>query len=208
MKKLILYLNRTKLISKIGIFVIVLSMLSTTGCQFIVSKFKSNESNGLEYGYTMPNRGEGTIVDCAYKSDKKEFDINDVTLIFSYGTNYSPEIDITLKDYFSFPTFELWFCNEDNDTVLIKKVEENLISEKYRCYYTYTTEYEYVHREFNHSENITIPYNLFTNEKGYVIFGVCAANIIEKNPEVETLGLCVIYYKKSGDTVTLSTTEF
>ena len=200
MKKLILYLNRTKLISKIGIFVIVLSMLSTTGCQFIVSKFKSNESNGLEYGYTMPNRGEGTIVDCAYKSDKKEFDINDVTLIFSYGTHYFPGID-------NFPTFELWFGNED-DGVLVKKVEENLVSEKYSIEFIRHKDQGILEIVYNHSEMLTIPSELFKNETGFVMFAVRAADINAKNPEVETLGLCVIYYKKSGDTVTLSTTEF
>lgn len=210
MKKLVLFVNRTKLIAKICIFVIVLSMLSTTGCQFIGFKCKSNESKGsneLEYGYLIPNRGMGTTINCAYKSNKNEFDINDVTLIFSYGSSYSSGIDMTLKNGVNFPTFELWFCNED-DAVLVKKVEENLVSEKYSAEFIAHMDQGLLEIVYNHSEMITIPSELFKNETGCVTFGVCAADINEKNPEVKTLGYCLIYYKKSGDRITLSTTEF
>ena len=177
--------NKTKLIAKIMLVVLLLtSALTLTACI---------EKEGLEAGFEWDHAEIGNRYFCAYKSHKKEFDINDVTLTFYYGGSHGIE-----------DSFGLYFENEKGDVYLIKKIENHNPDD-------YKMEWEgmYERKVFSHFEVITIPKELFVDDSGYIWFFLGREYIIDSNnnsSKIDTLGGGAIRvdYKKSGDMIILS----
>ena len=195
MKNTNLKLNKTKLVARLMLVILLLtSALTLASC--------GNQSKGLEVGFDVNRDHMALAFKCAYRSDKTEFNINDVTLTFYYGGFFEYSIDIERRDRFSYPTFELSFYDEESDKrILIRKVEENLVSDKYRAYVTNTNFFTRV-ISYNHSEEITIPKELFNKDFGIIYFCIYGANVRE-NAEVRRITSAQISYKKDGDTITL-----
>ena len=145
---------------------------------------------------------------CAYRSDKTEFDIDDVTLDFYYGGYYSNlgiEYDLQL---YNFPTFEICFTTDNLNTIcLVKQVEENLVSEKYRCNRIYDDDWNFIELKFNHSESITIPREIFTKNEGVIYFTIYSQNANATNPRVQAIAGKAIFYKVIEGKVILSSRQ-
>ena len=195
-------LNKTKLIARVMFVVLFISSaLNLAGCG----------NKGLEAGLDTTGIGGcdySPAFKCAYKSDVTEFDVESVTLTLYYGGFYEFHIETEVEHRFSYPVFELYFFNDTNpeDKILIKRVEENLVSEKYRAYIT-TEKFKKIIK-YNHSEDITIPKELFTSESGLIWFSVNAQNVLDPYSTDETLCTIGVYYSKIENKIILSTKEF
>ena len=189
--------NKTKLIAHVMLVVLLFGgALNLAGCG----------SKGLEAGFDTKGIGscdDAPIFKCAYKSDVTEFDIENVTLTFCYGGFYEL-FETATEQYLSYPVFELYLFNDTNpeEKILVKKVEENLISEKYRIY-TVTEKFKTAIK-YNHSEDITIPKELFTNESGLIWFSVNGQNALDPYSTDETLCIIGVYYSKIENKIVLS----
>ena len=131
----------------------------------------TNESEGLEGGSWVQYAGAplppGPLG--AYKSEKREFDIENVTLEFFYGV-INCDIDVIGPFIGHYPSFDVGFENDDGDRVIIKHVEEELVSEKYGTELIYDHNLKVRKRVYNYSEFITIPKELFTSKTGKINF--------------------------------------
>ena len=194
-------LNKTKLIARVMLVVLLFAgALNLAGCG----------NKGLEAGFDTTGIGgcdDAPIFKCAYKSDVTEFDIENVTLRFYYGGFYEL-FETATEQYLSYPVFELYLFNDANpeDKILIKRVEENLISEKYRAYIT-TEKFKQIVK-YNHSEDVTIPKEIFIDESGLIWFSVNGQNVLDSYSTDETLCIIGVYYSKIENKIILSTKEF
>ena len=162
----------------------------------------------LESGFKKSDDCETPLFHCAYRSDKTEFDIDDVTLDFYYGgwfTNLGIEYDLQL---YNFPMFDIYFTNDAHDRCFVKRVEENLVSEKYRCKFIDDDDWNATEIIFNHSESITIPREIFTENEGVIYFAIYSKNANHTVPEVEWIAGKAIFYKIIGEKVILSNLPF
>ena len=200
MKNTNLKLNKTKLLARLMLVIFLLtSTLTLASCG----------NRGLEAGFYYTSIGNDDapypMFRCAYKSDKTEFDINDVSLMFYYGGLYSLYLQEEERSGISYPVYELYFSNNwaDLKKIFIKQVEDELISEKYR--FTTKKFFCYNFCEFNYSVELTIPKELFENEEGVIWFSIYSRNIHNDDEIFETID---VYYKKDGDKIILSTKGF
>ncbi len=201
--------KRTKTI--VGILTILLTFtLAATGCQKDDTQNPDNgnsqtadntENTGLEIGFTASGAGSSELSHrSACRSTKTDFDINNVTLEFYYGTVIWAPVEFIRENSISIPAFELRFKNDDDDIHIIKQVNENFISEKYDCNYnTDTNRYD-----FNYSETLTIPKELFNKKNGYIEFYVYGIDIHAREPKEMIITGFRIFYNVSDGNVTLS----
>ena len=126
--------------------------------------------SAYEVGYTPSVIG--------IRSEKTEFDIDDVTLEFFYGNvfpsnyyNFTPETEY----------FELYF--KAAETIIVKRIEGDYFAEERRavrnsvgrrtlCYDT----------SYSESAILTIPSELFVSEKGMLEFGIITKLVDEDEP--------------------------
>lgn len=141
---------------------------------------------------------------CAYKSNKTEFDMDDVTLFFFFGGYYKSGVEYEIK-HSSFPTFELYFGDDYGRKFLVKQIEENFVSQKYSCDVIYDQNHYITEIVFNHSEKITIPKEIFTEETGKIYFLISGKNEVQNNASEIIITSTYVFYKKVGEKVVLST---
>ena len=199
------------------LLILMIFSLLVTGCGQNADTNPDNDSGEtdtsvgavLESGFKKSDAEcETPLFHCAYRSDKTEFDIDDVTLDFYYGGWFSNlGIDYDLRQH-NFPTFEIYFTNDANDKCFVKRVEENLVSEKYRCKFIYDDDWNFIELKFNHSESITIPREIFTENEGVIYFAIYSKNANHTVPEVEWIAGKAIFYKIIGEKVILSNLPF
>ena len=183
-------INKTKLIARIMLLIILFSsIINLNSCVYMKDIFRR---------WIGAGSWEVNIFHCSYEIDKEKYDINCVTLVFYYGVGCGQDIDIALETSVNYPVFEIYFENDEGTSVLVKHVEENLISEKYGFTYGHNNKELY-----NHSEELTIPKELFTKERGMIWFHLYGTNIIE-NSGPQIIASTVIHYQKNGDTIMLS----
>ncbi len=168
---------------------------------------ETNESKGLESGFKPTTSGEPLppLRFTAYKSDKTTFDINNVTLEFFWAIYYQMGVEFEIERGKSYPYYDLYFLDEDFEVIQhIKHVEENLVSEKYNCEVIWEkgSMGDIAEVKFNYSENISIPAEVFSKERGMIYFSVQFWNEIFQR--TETLSSIEIFYNVIGDTVILS----
>ena len=173
---------KTKLIARALLLILLLaSAVNFTACR----------NKGLEAGFDQ--RGHVPEFLCAYKSDKREFDIDDVILTFYYGGNKGIHL----------PSFELYFENEEGNEYLIKEIknhnpEQYMVSIEYkRILFIYDGTIT-----FTYGEILKIPKELFVNDKGYIRF------CMKSNDVEDFWSSQIVYYKVKGNTVLLSEKPF
>ena len=177
---------KTKLIARILLLVLLLaSAVNFTACG----------NKELEDGFKWRQHPDGTSdYFCAYKSDKRVLDINDVTLTFYYGGTKGMDL----------PSFGIYFENEEETVYLIKEIknhnpERYIVNHEYKQFLFF----DKIIRTFTHSETITIPKELFVNNTGHILFYMKANDLGDLY-----LGTVAIYYKVEGNTVFLSEKSF
>ena len=159
----------------------------------------------IEGGFSGSSAAMSNLIFCAYKSDTNIFDIDNVTLDFYFGyAFYNRGVDYFLQTE-SYPTFKLGFDTENHDIIFVEEINENLVSEKYGCNLIFSEDnHRIIGIEYNHSETLTIPKELFTQESGIIYFQIYAANQA-KNEDTEK---CIegkgIKYQVVGDKVILT----
>jgi len=186
------------------ILIILTAFASVTGGVFIKTALKdksddtsANHEKGLESGFGASGGGASSPFLCAYKSDKTEFDINDVTLDFYYGVYFLESEEDARESTFDYPSFDLYFAKDERNKVLIRHVEENFISEKYRCDFVYEENWKISEIKYNHFETLTIPKEMFTEDKGAIYFEIHSTNIKDYAKEYRSIVGKVIYYALS-----------
>ena len=142
---------------------------------------------------------------CAYKIDKTTYDIDNVTLTFYWGDYYPDGAEEELKWGRSNPEYDMYFKNAYGEPILIKHVEEELVSEKYNCEPTYESK-RLTKIKFKHFEEITIPAEAFIGESGQVRFEVWTIDYELQIPVI--FALTTIVYKVIGDKVILTEPEY
>ena len=154
---------------------------------------------------------------CAYRSDKTVFDINDVTLSFSYAY---------IGTYFNFESDEAFICFLFNETSLNGGEWINTAQEGKSPHWVFIMNMDNWHliRKINladfyvkenaslmtNSEEITIPKELFICQQGCITFSITELYVWDDGrlPEYRGSGSVHIYYKKLGDKVVLSASSF
>ena len=184
----------------------------------IISIFCTSCTNlGLEGDFKSISFGwsntESNPYHCTYKTEKTEFDIDDVSIDLYYGGDY---YDVQFNDEYGsiIPSFYIYVAgNWDgknqkfNNEHLIKHVEEPFISEKYDCeiirkqfLFWHTTEIIY-----NHCETITIPRELFIENSGVININIRGTD--SRGNIVKITGTC-FYYKVVGEKVLIAKNSF
>ena len=208
------------------ILIILTLFASVTGCDFVtnfINKDNSNSANntsdktdadanqktGLESGFSVSNGCESSSFYGAYKSDKTEFDIDDVTLDFYYGVYFLGSEEYEREHGYSFPSFDLYFVDRKGENkFFIRHVEENFISEKYRCELLYDENWNVTKIKYNYFETLTVPKEMFTKEVGMIYFSVFSANVRDYPPEYRAIAGAKVFYKMSGNKVILTDSEW
>lgn len=189
--------------------VIVIAFVITTS--FLACKPAQTDENAaskLEYGFEFSNIPEPMDF-CAFKSDSNQFDINNVSLDFYFGSSYIGEYNKDKYDWISIPEFDIYFTDIlDNMLHLVRHVDENYITDKYKVNIDVTPKTHKYIVNYNHKENITIPSKLFTEKEGRLGFRLGGINVLSNNPHYYIFNGTWIYYKVNGTTVTLSGQEF
>lgn len=178
----------------------------------LMERFDPIIDTGLESGFKPLAGSEETLFNfCAYKSDTNEFDINDVTLDFYYGGYFYNGIEFALENDQNYPTFDLYFVNDQGDRCLVKHSEENFVSDKYSCEVVFDENGYMKEIKYNHSEQLTIPAELFTKQSGQIWLEIEGVNILETEPEnrkdIFITGIC-IFYKVNNGQIILSSQKF
>ena len=194
------------------IILIIVTIFSVfaTGCSFLnKSSSVDEQKSGLESGFNHSlDADETTNRYCAYKSEKNEFYIDNVTLDFYYSIYYYESEEYTQKNICSFPSFDLYFSDGKDKQIFVKHVDENFVSEKYRCDFVEDENGIISKIHYNHSETHTIPKDIFTKEYCIVYFAVYSSNALEYEQKYQCIASAHIYYKLEGDKVTLSPIPF
>ncbi len=181
-------------IKRIVSAVLALLMLSMSALLCGCDLFKQ----GIEYGFDP--KGLQRAINIAYKSDTDEFDIDNVKLTFYYGRTGRYD-----KDEYSY--FEIYAENRNNKT-LIKRVNEDIQSEKYKINVTYKNFlfYHYSDYEFTYSEEIILPKNIFTNDVDQIDIRIYA---YPDDPDGRVLdGFITFFYQINENKVILSEKPF
>ena len=195
------FANKKKRFIFIGAIILLVLALTVIVVISLITK------NGvLKQGFSISHGCEDmNPVCCAYQSDQKIFDMNDVTLDFYYGA-----IRGSISGYKDRRVFTtVYFQHKGQDRKVIKILEENIFSEKYNIYETNRLLANILDLEYNYSEKITIPKELFINETGIITFNIYAEVFNENGVSGASYGASQpIYYKVTGNKVELSTKEF
>ena len=197
---------------KNGVYRVILSLmmvvLLATGCEqnspLPPEENGDNPSVGLEDGFQSSYGDDALPYFCAYRSDKTVFDIDAVTLDFYYGGSYYSNLEHYLETVANIPSFDVYLSNRKHVSILVKHVEENFVSEKYRCKLIYDENWNFIEKQFNYSETITIPKEIFTEESGVICFSISGANVRETEPQIRSLTWIDIQYEVMDDKVVLS----
>ena len=199
---------------KKGVFRLFLLLMMTalllTGCEQNPSpppeENGGTPSVGVEDGFY--SHGDDALpYYCAYRSDKTVFDIDAVTLDFYYGGRYYSNLEHYLETVASIPSFDIYLSDRKHVKILVKHVEENFVSEKYRCELISDENWNFIEKKFNYSESITIPKEIFTEESGVIYFTIFGANVRETEPQMKSLTWIDIQYKVMDDKVVLTSNK-
>lgn len=207
--------SATKKINKIYkvVLILLIASISFTGCIF------TNTSTELESGFEFSGNGyandEMNPFFCGYKTDKTEFDIDDVRIDLYYGVDCCNDSGYLFmrKRIPDFDIYVSYYDEENNEEYvnkhLIRHVEEEYVSRKYDCdvvvnkkfLFMYTTKIIY-----NHHETIQIPKEVFLTEIGRISILIYHTDIIKK--EQMDITETAFYYKIIGEKVMVATKPF
>ena len=115
-------------------------------------------------------------------------------LDFYFGTIHTnSQLISTYTDY------KLYFQHEGQEKVLIKKVNESLFDKKYSCYKSTDGR-----QQFEHSEKITIPENVFVNDNGKISITVLTEKYFDGKVDSMYAQRVDVYYQKINGRIILS----
>lgn len=203
--------NVTKKVNKIYKVLLILLIvgITLTSCSRN-DGVGSNTNEGFQKGLnfetihkpgTTPPLPDNRFSAC--KSDKSEFNIHFVILDFYYGGNFYEDIERELSRD-SYPYFDIYFGDDYGNKYFVKRVNENFVSEKYRCNVIHD---EYGHTSeirFNYSEKLWIPKQVFVEESGLIYFKIYGENQRDDEPIYKCIESMSICYKVVGNKVILS----
>ena len=167
----------------------------------------------LEHGFFEP-KPEGYVesppYNLAYRSYTNKFDVNNVTLRLYYGYMFFGDAEDARKNHrLNCPEFEIScynydICNKSQSNYhILKKVSENIISDKYRIIRENRDEGTYF--IFNYSEEFTIPADVFSEEYGQLYIEIGGVNLKRYGgPEYEVIDVEVLNYELTDSKVKLT----
>ncbi len=172
---------KSKLMLIVTIILLMLFSSSLVGCKDNEIK---EEQQGIESGFTRGGE-ESSPMKTAFRSDVREFDIDDLTLDVSFGWwgYFDYKRDSETFDY------KLIAWNEEKIVDLL--IIPNFNSEEYRCYYTEDWKVVYTH-----SEMLTIPKELLIGEEGEI--GLSLIDTVQRDYS-EGCDSSFFIYKRIGD---------
>ena len=196
---------------KANYIVVILLVCLFMGILYACNNTPSKQNNSIEYGlrFEPPLSEELSSDHCAYRADTNEFCIDNVSLTFYYGWAY----DVNCTDGRDIPEAELYFYNAKQPGAIysIKKIND-YISDKYKCYLVYNDDFCVTEIQFEHSETITIPQEVFIEEEGMIYFAIDGEDINNRDnrreEEEKHITSSCIYYHKNGDKVIISCQKF
>lgn len=187
--------------------IIAASLLITN---FMIEWSNLSTPSGLETGFKPSGSMSGAPLPgryCAFKSETNVFDINEVTLDVYFGGDFSDGIDTIRENSESFPSFELYFENDQGNECFIKRIEENFVSEKYSCDLVCDENWNLLEIKYNYHETLTIPAELFTKEKGMIWFVARGVNTHKPEDGLQNIAGNVLLYEVKDGKVILTTQE-
>ncbi len=137
--------------------------------------------------------------------DQRDAPRDAVTLTFYYGSFFYRNLEYERAEHTDIPVFDLYIESDDGTQYHIRRVEENYVSEKYRCYEVSKEKHGIVYR---HGERVLLPSELFVEESGRFRFCVRGTNVKNIYPESDLIIGRYVFYQCHGDTVRLSTHPF
>jgi hypothetical protein len=170
-----------------------------------------NINEGFEWGFDNNSSEPSNPYYAAYRTDKSEFDINDVKITFFLGSSH----DSNPYDGCNI-VHKLYICNDGNSDkfkeIFVKDIEDYFDRQDKLRNTSGKTPTEY---RFPFSEVIVIPPEIFTEQSGTVLIYmreyISWENTIFENvyePEYGNVNGIGVYYKISGEKVTLSSKAF
>lgn len=208
--------NAEKRVSKIYKLLIVLLIVSMsfTGCMI------TNTGEGLESGFKFFGSGgdePSNPFHCGYKTDRTEFDIDNVTIDLYYGVDCCND-DGIVRMGTRIPSFDIYVAIWDEEInkdyvnkYLIRHVEEEFVSVKYNCKVITTQRGAGWFIEeiiYNHHETIKIPKEVFVTEIGCISILIRRNDVKQLSPIELRITSTAFYYKVIGEKVVLSTKPF
>ena len=199
----------------IGVLLILFTFASSlSGCSLpdIFNHEEPKAKDVFQRGFYIENSSGNVepIEQCAYKSNTNIFDIGDVTLTFGFGWIYSGSpYRSNENEKPSFPDgFDLYFSNSNNQSVLIKHIDDNFGSLDYAINSNHLWNDEHTcilstERVYAHTEVLTIPAELFANSNGTIWFLVKGEDVKSTTPEYSNITSISFYYTKKGNEITL-----
>lgn len=155
--------------------------------------------------------GGGCEGDIAYKSQKNNFNLDDVTLTVSYGALWS---GLGPNQYYDVPEFDFYFADPSgyiNESIYtLKTIKEQFFSEKFDVTMVDDKmDSRYYYYEYAHTEEITIPKELFTESEGIIRMVIAGINVAERwhsyfLDNFLVLGEAKIKYQLQGEELILS----
>lgn len=198
-------MKKRKLIKMIGVTLLLCtSIYSTLGC----SNYMQSEE--IQQGFYTDLAGEQTPAQSsnqiAFKSDKSVFDIEDVTLTFGFGWICTADATSD-KSYHSIPKFDILFSNDKEYSVLAKHIDDEFYSLNFAITANHSwndehTEILRTEHNFTHTESLTIPKELFTDNEGYISV-LLMGDVSYIANSTNCFASTVIYYTKDGNNVKL-----
>ena len=179
---------KRKSITIMLVLVMLASML--TGCTADIDGEYKGYSNGFNYN---DHRLKSSVM-CAARSEKTEFDVDDVTLDFYFGWWERQPSDPSYPGIKSLLGYALYFCNEQIETktnintedyknipghYFIKEIPtDEFNSDKYSI-----SMKKSIGRVFKQSESFTVPKELFDQKRGTILFSFHTVILLLENSQ-------------------------
>lgn len=156
---------------------------------------------GLSIGFNYTYYTHSSIM-CAARSDKTEFDVNDVTLDFYFGWCQQPPGKPAYPDIYSAIVYAIYFGNNKSFNRSIQNIEDykdildhcfvkEISIEQFDSDEFAISMKKNTGKVFKQSEKYTIPKELFDQSTGYVYFWIRNIWLKEDNQFLTQDGECV-----------------
>lgn len=147
----------------------------------------SGRDTGLAWGFQVADGNEIPTEWCAYKTAKIKYDIGEnIEITFYFGSMFNEDINQDLEGRINIPEFDVYFGDAaDKQLHLIRHSTENFVSEEYRITPVFDENWYIKKLIYNHSETVTIPQELLTEQQGVIRFYVAGINVNEYDPEYD-----------------------
>lgn len=166
----------------------------------------------LQWGYKFEKISGATscstpLSNYAYKSQKRTLNIDEAKITISFGARDGN----AYIENCSIPEYSIYFASSDDLLIYegyyldhsiytVKTVNEQIFSEEYKVTRVDDRDEIYYYYEFAHSEEITIPKELFTDSKGNITLCIAGKNISGDSHYVENfiIGAISLKYHING----------